>query len=204
MIVFDLGNVLLPFDYKIILRRLDGVGSGLGEKFAEFYKNNYDIHRRFERGELSSEEFSGIILNVLEHKVPKEDFFDIYSSMFSVNEELVAVLPALKKNYKLVLLSNTNDIHRRYGWQRNEFLKLFDKLVLSHEVGAVKPEEKIYRAVEEFTGDAPEQHFYIDDIPEYVAGGKKMGWDAVQFVGNNELFADFERRGIAFRDESGG
>ncbi len=199
VIVFDLGNVLLPFDYKIILQNLDSVENGLGEKFAVFYRNNYDVHRRFERGELSTDEFAEIMLGVLEHKVAKERFFEIYSKMFTVNEVLVGVLPVLKKNHRLVLLSNTNAIHQRYGWQDYDFLRLFDKLVLSHEVGAVKPEEKIYRAVEEFTRAAPERHFYIDDIPDYVAGGAKMGWDAVQFVGNRELFGDFEKRGIVFR-----
>jgi glucose-1-phosphatase len=200
VVVFDLGNVLLPFDYNIILRNLDKVEEGLGGKFAEFYGKNYDIHRRFERGELSADQFADIILDVLERKVSKEEFFHIYSNMFSVNEGLVGVLPTLKKNYKLVLLSNTNDIHQRYGWQTNGFLKLFDELVLSHKVGAVKPEEKIYRAVEAFTLVPPEQHLYIDDIPEYVTGGKNMGWDAVQFVGNEELFRAFDARGIVFRE----
>ncbi len=198
VIVFDLGNVLLPFDYKIIIGKLEKVKKGLGEKFATFYRDNYEIHRRFERGEMSVDEFTEIILDVLENEVRKEDFFEIYSKVFTVNEKLVEKLPVLKKNYKLVLLSNTNAIHQRYGWQENQFIKFFDKLILSHEVGAVKPEEKIYRAVEAFTGAPPSEHFYIDDISEYVEGGKRAGWDAVQFVGNEELFKEFEKRGIVF------
>lgn len=200
VIVSDLGNVLLPFDYKNIIQRLDGVEKGLGEKFVLFYKENYDIHRRYERGDMSSEEFTDVMLDVIDHRVSREEFFDIYSKIFTVNTDLVAVLPVLKKQYRLVLLSNTNGIHQRYGWQDNEFLKNFDKLVLSHEVGAVKPEEKIYRAVEEFTQAPSAEHFYIDDIADYVAGARKIGWDAVQFVGNKDLFAEFDRRGIKWND----
>ncbi len=200
VMVFDLGNVLLPFDYKVTISKLEKVETGLGESFATFYRDNYDIHRKFERGELSTDEFSRIVLGALRNKVEKEDFYEIYSKMFTVNEDLVKALPVLKKNYKLVLLSNTNEIHEEHGWREYEFLELFDKLILSHRVGAVKPEEKIYRAVETYTQAAPGEHFYIDDIAEYVAGGKKMGWDAVQFVGNKELFGEFEKRNIVYRD----
>jgi len=56
--------------------------------------------------------------------------------------DVVALLPEIKKNYKLYLVSNTNSIHQKYGYQHYEFLKIFDKLFLSHEVGFVKPEKK--------------------------------------------------------------
>jgi putative hydrolase of the HAD superfamily len=202
VIVFDLGNVLLPFDYKIILNRLEKIETGLGQKFADFYKNNYEVHRRFERGEFSTEEFTEIMLGVLDHKVSKDDFYEIYSKIFTVNEDLVAVLPALKKDYRLVLLSNTNAVHQRYGWGSYEFLRHFDKLILSHEVGSVKPEEKIYKAVEAFTSVVPEGHFYVDDVPEYVSAARVLGWDGVQFIGNKELFNELDKREIIFESNS--
>ncbi len=198
VIVFDLGNVLLPFDYQKIIGKFEQIEIGLGKKFADFYKNNYEIHRKFERAEYSTEEFTEILLNVLVHKVSKDNFYEIYSKIFSVNEGLVAVLPALKKNYQLVLLSNTNAIHEHYGWKNYEFLKYFDKLILSHEVGAVKPEAKIYRAVEAFTQKRHLEHFYIDDIWEYVTAARQLGWDAVQYVGNEKLFEEFKKQGIIF------
>jgi putative hydrolase of the HAD superfamily len=198
VMVFDLGNVLLPFDYQKIIGKFEQIEFGLGKKFADFYRNNYETHRKFERGEYSIEEFTEILLNVLDHKVSKENFYEIYSKIFSVNEELVAVLPALQKNYQLVLLSNTNAIHEHYGWKNYEFLKYFDKLILSHEVGAVKPETKMYKAVEVFTQKPPQEHFYIDDILEYISAARQLGWDAVQFVENENLFEEFKKQGIVF------
>lgn len=166
-------------------------------KFADYYISNYEVHRKFERGEYSEEEFTEIMLGVLDNKVSKDDFYRVYSGLFRVNEELVATLPALKESYRLVVLSNTNTIHRKYGWGNYEFLGNFEKLILSHEVGAVKPEPKIYEAVEAYTGEPPEKHLYTDDISEYVAAARALGWDAVQFVGNRELFGEFRKRGIA-------
>jgi putative hydrolase of the HAD superfamily len=130
------------------------------------------------------------------HKISPEEFCRIYSDIFTLNIDNINLLPKLKKNYKLVLLSNTNHIHQKYGWEHYEFLQHFDELILSHEVGAVKPEEKIYRAVENFTEAPSAEHLFIDDIPEYVDGARKLDWDAVQFTTHGKLLEDFKFRNI--------
>ena len=179
--VFDLGNVLIPFDYNRIINNLNRIESGLGEKFYKLYKENYDIHRKFERRELSTEEFIKIMLGWLDGKVSAEQFCRIYGDLFTVNKKMIPLLEKLKKHFKLVLLSNTNYIHQKYGWEKFEFLQLFDKWILSHEVGAIKPEPEIYEAVEKFTGESPEKHFFTDDIREYIEGASKRGWQTLQF-----------------------
>ncbi len=201
-IVFDLGNVLLPFDYNIVIAGFEQIEKGLGTKFATYYRDNYAVHRKFERGEYSLDDFTEMMLNVLDGKVGRESFHEIYSNIFSVNEELVSALPGLKENFQLVLLSNTNAIHQKYGWERYDFLRYFDKLILSHEVGAVKPEAKIYKAVEEYTRKPPGEHFYVDDILEYVSAARELGWEAVQFSGNERLFEEFSKRGISWSNNA--
>ncbi len=196
VIVFDLGKVLLPFDFNDVVQGFEEKEKGLGVKFGNFYKTNYEVHRKFERGEYTVDEFTKIMLDVLEGKVDKDEFYRIYSGLFSVNEGLVGLLPVLKKNYRLVVLSNTNAIHMKYGWGSYDFLGNFEKLILSHEVGSVKPEQKIYEAVESYTGVPSQEHLYTDDISEYIAAARSRGWDAVQFIGNKELIGEFGKRGI--------
>ncbi|HEY7751310.1 MAG TPA: HAD family phosphatase [Ignavibacteriaceae bacterium] len=189
-IVFDLGNVLIPFDYNIAIRKLNLVEQGLGDRFIEYYRSNYSVHRDFERGNISDDKFVNQMLKVIDNKIDGETFKFYYSDIFTVNEDVVSLLPQLKENYKLFLLSNTDSLHQKYGWQKYEFLKYFDKLILSHEVGAVKPEEKIYRAVEAVSGFKSSEHFYVDDIKEYVEAAKNIGWTAVQFTGYEKLLED--------------
>lgn len=196
VIVFDLGNVLIPFDYNISFDKLEKIEAGLGQKFLDRYMGNYKTHRSFERGTITDDEFLNIMLGYVDNKIDKWTMIDVYSKIFEVNEEVVALLPQLKNKYKLVLLSNTNSIHQKYGWNECGFLVHFDKLILSHKVGAVKPEEKIYKAVEAFTRTSPAQHIFIDDILDYVQGAKKIGWDAVQFTGYSQLVKDLKERKI--------
>jgi len=195
-IVFDLGKVLIPFDYALAINKLNHFENGMGDKFLEFYKSNYHIHRDFESGKISENEFVSKMLEIVDHKIDAETFKKYYADIFTVNEDVVSLLTILKKDYKLFLLSNTDSIHQKYGWQKYEFLKYFDELILSHEVRSVKPEEKIYRKVEEASGFPSEEHFYIDDIQEYVDAAIKLGWDAVVFEGYEKLVRDLKDRKI--------
>jgi len=196
VIVFDLGNVLIPFDYSIIIKKLNVVEEGLGESFYKKYQSDYHIHRQLETWELSTDDFLNIMMEWTNYKISKVEFCEIYSGIFTVNEDVAALLPVLKKKYKLVLLSNTNFIHQKYGWEKYEFLKHFDKLILSHEVGAIKPQEKIYKAVEAFTKLPSAEHLFIDDVLEYADGAKNNGWDAIQFLNYNNLVEELKSRDI--------
>jgi len=196
VIVFDLGNVLLPFNYELASEKLNKIDKGLGSRFWKYYKDNYYLHRGFERGDITEEDFLNKMLAALENKVSRETFFDLFSKIFTVNENVAALLPELKKKYMLVLLSNTNSIHQRYGWNEYGFLNMFDKLILSHEVNALKPEEKIYKSVEAFTKKPPGEHIFIDDIEEYAESAKKAGWEAVWFTGYENLVTELKKRKI--------
>ena len=196
VIVFDLGNVLLPFDYQKLVNKLDRIEKNLGKNFLVFLKENYSYHRAFERGDVSEDDFIKKMLSALQYKIDKETFCKYYSEIFSENKEVVNLLPELKKKFILVLLSNTNSLHDRYGWRHYGFLRYFDKLILSYKEGTVKPEEKIYRAVESFTKKNRHEHYFIDDIADYVETAKSLGWEGVQFKGYPELRSELINRGI--------
>ncbi|MBX3009624.1 MAG: HAD family phosphatase [Melioribacteraceae bacterium] len=196
VIVFDLGNVLIPFDYSPTKEFLNNKKEGLGDIFFQTYKNNYNIHQDFEKGLLSSEEFLSIMMKWTENKVTGKEFCEVFSNIFTKNDDVIALLPILKQEYKLVLLSNTNEIHKEYGYGNYDFLTHFDKLILSHEVGAIKPEKEIYHAVEKYTQKPASEHLFIDDVKEYAEGAINCGWDAINFIGYENLVNDLKKRNI--------
>jgi putative hydrolase of the HAD superfamily len=195
-IVFDLGNVLIHFDYNILIEKISRIEPALANKFVEYYRSNYSIHRNFERGFVSEEKFINKMLEVINNRIDANTFCKYYADIFRVNKKVSSLLPILKNNCKLFLLSNTDSIHQKYGWQKYDFLKHFDKLILSYETGAVKPEEKIYRAVEDASGYPSEEHIFIDDVEEYVNAAKKLGWDGIHFSNYNSLVEELKLRDI--------
>lgn len=179
--VFDLGNVLIPFDYSLMITKLNHIEPNLGNNYYNWYKNNYHYHRDFEKGLLSEEEFIKINLKTLNNLIDAETFCKYYSEIFTENTKLTSLLPKLKSRYKLVLLSNTNAIHKKYGWENYQFLTYFDYLVLSYEVKSVKPEKEIYQFAQNVYNNAPNEIFYIDDLKEYIDAAQSLGWNTYHF-----------------------
>ena len=195
-IVFDLGQVIVPFDYKYFVEKVNRHKTGIGERFLDLYKQNYHIHRDFEKGLLPENQFINIMLGFLDNVIDGETFCKYWSDIFSVNEKMVSLLHKLKPHYSLYLISNTNSIHKKYGFEHYEFLKLFDHLFLSHEAGFIKPEKEIYQAVEKISKLPPEEHIFIDDILEYINAAKSLGWDGIQFLGFDDLVKNLKDRDI--------
>jgi putative hydrolase of the HAD superfamily len=81
---------------------------------------------------------------------------------------------------------------------RYPILRHFDAYVLSYEVGAMKPEPRIYAAAIEAAQCAPQECFFTDDIPEYVEGARQAGIDAVVFEGAEALERELRARGVVW------
>jgi putative hydrolase of the HAD superfamily len=191
--IFDLGNVLIFFDWKIANEKLNQIEEGLGEKTTQFLKNNHDLIYKLETGKIEEEQFLNEVKKNVDSNVSLEELAKIYSEIFWENEALTRILPELKKNYNLYLLSNTNLIHRKYGWDKYSFLKNFDRLFLSYEIGFVKPDKEIYQFVISNIPFTEKEILYIDDIQEYIEAAKSLGWNAIKFSSNDDLFRDLER-----------
>ena len=82
VLVFDLGNVLLPFDYNIVIDKLEKVEEGLGKKLMTKYEENYHLHRAHEKSEITSDEFVTTMLNWIDNKISREEFINLYADIF--------------------------------------------------------------------------------------------------------------------------
>jgi len=196
-IIFDLGKVLVHFDFKRGYQKLEGhcphAAADIPKRLA-----GTGLVERFETGLVEPLDFVDQLTRILDLRVDYDQFCDIWGCIFMdtlIPEEIIEGLAA---RYRLILLSNTNAIHFELIRRRYPILRHFHDLVLSYEVKAMKPDPAIYRVAIERAGCRPEECFYTDDIAEYVEGGKRAGLDAVQFRGAEALRGDLTSRGIAW------
>ncbi len=195
-LLFDLGRVLVYFDFTIAYRALTDF---CPYPAAEMPKRLFttDLVRRLETGRIGADEFHAGFSELFGLDLDYASFSRIWTSIFTHELLPESLIESLAKRYRLVLLSNTNPIHFEMIRAAYPHLRHFHDLVLSYEVGALKPEEAIYRAAIDRAGCKPEECFYTDDIPEFVEGGRRAGLDAVQFESHEQLLRELRARGIA-------
>jgi putative hydrolase of the HAD superfamily len=199
-VIFDLGRVIVPFDFERAWARIEAHGGVSTPEVRERIAAE-GLMQDFESGRIGPEAFFRRISGLCGLLVSFEIFREIWSSIF-LPETLVseAFITALKQKYRLVLLSNTNVLHFEMLRANYPLLRHFDALVLSYEVGAMKPSAEIYRRAIEAAGCLPAECFFTDDIAAYVEGARAHGIDAVQFLNPAQLEEALRARGVAWED----
>src|SRR5262245_63026 len=195
-IVFDFGNVIAFFDHYRTLNKLPAFTYLPPQAmYAAVYDT--DLEDAFESGHISAAEFLRRFRDVCRLRCNDELLAAACADIFRPNEEVCSLLPSLKGHYRLLLGSNTNEIHAaHFRRQFAEVLRDFDHLVLSHEVGVRKPREGFFRHCERLAGCAPHECLFIDDLAANVEGARACGWHGIVYTGAGELRADLAALGI--------
>jgi len=196
-IIFDLGNVIIPFDFRRGYAGLQQHVSIPAEEIPERIRAT-GLVPEFESGRIEPRAFVEALGGALDANLSYETFCDIWSSIFLPHTLIPSELvETLRRNYRVMVLSNTNAIHFEKVWEAYPILRHFDHLILSHEVKALKPEPAIYAAALSQAQAEPGECFFTDDILAYVEGARTAGLQAEQFLGHEKLLADLRARGVA-------
>jgi epoxide hydrolase-like predicted phosphatase len=195
-IIFDLGRVLVPFDFNRAYERMEAMTGLTRDEIVERIRAA-NLVRPFESGQLDPRDFVERLTGAIGVRMSYSEFGDLWSSIF-LPETLIPdrVVASLKDRYRLLLLSNTNAIHFEMIEANYPILRHFDHFVLSYKVGAMKPDPKIYREALAHAEGEPGECFFTDDIAEYVEGARREGIDAVQFENCEQILGELRARGV--------
>ncbi|MHA1561890.1 MAG: HAD family hydrolase [Promethearchaeota archaeon] len=196
-IIFDWGNVLLDFSYDLTFKKW----AELTQFDFEFFKTHFKFDKKlveYEKGDISSEEYFNYITKLLDISWKFEVFSRGWNSIYiGINSQIASLLNRLKKNYKLYLLTNTNELHANC-WKKNypDILKSFDGIFCSHELHSHKPEPKIYRDVLKEIDIDPKYVLFVDDNKENILGAKQVGIDGIVAISAEQIINDMEELSI--------
>jgi putative hydrolase of the HAD superfamily len=199
-LIFDFGNVVAHFDYRkacqAISQRLGLSSDALLDHLRA--RGFSPLVQRYESGQIDSATFSRSVCSLLDDEISPGEFATAWSDIFWLNDPVAALIPILRRGgYPLVLGSNTNDLHAtQFRRQFAETLAHFDGLVLSYEIGHIKPSAPFYHACAEAARTPPEACVFIDDLPENVEGARAAGLSGLVYRDYPGLLADLGALGV--------
>jgi putative hydrolase of the HAD superfamily len=188
-VICDLGNVLINFDHRIAVRKI----------LAFTPKNEEDIYNLFfdsgltelyEEGKISSDEFFHRVKEALELKIDYQAFLPVWNDIFfevPLNLKMHEFLRTVKPKYKLCMISNLNESHFEFLKKKMGIFNIFDRLILSYEVGFRKPHPEIYKVALDFAKTVPSRMFYVDDRKDLVEAAGRLGIKGITFSDEEAL-----------------
>ena len=195
-LLFDLGNVCIPFDHGRMVRNLADLFEVPDECIKGALLDSNSL-QEIERGAVSEDQLHANLCSQFGRQVDRDVLFRAAGDIFTPNpamESLLAELSAL--DLPMVLVSNVSFVHIDYVRREYETLSHFDHLVLSYEVKASKPDAAFYLAAVRAAGCDATECFFIDDMPENVAGATAFGMDAVRFESVDQTRKALTDRGV--------
>lgn len=194
-IVFDLGNVLIGFRPKKFTR--ENVEEKYQDRFFEVVFGGQEW-KDLDRGTLTYEE----AIKIFTEKLPQcekaiKKLFDenIYECLEPI-EKNIALLPKLKENYNLYIISNFHLKAFENIYEKWDFFKLFDGKIISAHHKLMKPEPEIYQLLLDTYSLKAEECLFIDDVEGNIVGAKNLGMNGIQLTNYNFLEEKLKEYGI--------
>jgi glucose-1-phosphatase len=172
-VLLDLGNVLVFHDNALLVRRLAERAGKKAEDMASLLTPQ--LEEDINRGRYGPGALRQAICERLGAAIPDDEFDALWSSHFSVHQEVLPLVEGLVGRVRLVLVSNTNALHLAFLRPRLPLLERFSRLVLSFEEGMVKPEPEIFHRALLAAEVEPAEAAFFDDIPRYAQAASALG-----------------------------
>lgn len=195
-IAFDLGRVLFDFDYNIALDKIRDKINILPQEIinALFYEHFSDD---FEKGLITGYDFYLKFKKRTGLRLEYENFLPVWCDIFTLKPQSINLVKSLKPFYKLILISNINELHYNFLKERYpSVFELFDEKILSFKVHSIKPESDIYRLMLEKAKVCKEELVYIDDRPDLIQKAKERGYNCILFKELEECKYQLKRLGV--------
>ena len=196
VICLDLGKVIVDYDPTIPLNAL-GTRSALSLPEIMQVLADREPLLQFDRGHYSRSDFYRTMCARLRLDVSTEEFEQLWTSLF-LPEPLLpeSFLLSLKRRYRLLMLSNVNEVHFEFIWKNYPLVRHIEDRLLSYELGCLKPEPAIYRIAIDRAGVPPEEIFFADDRPENVEAARQAGIVATCFQSEQQLRLALGQAGV--------
>lgn len=181
---------VITFDFFDVFRT-DGYNRWLQQHGYKREHKFLEASEKHDRGEYSDQEFYKAIADASGEaldQVKKELEADI-----ELNEPLIEYVRTFQGKYKLALLSNSSSEYLRNELAKYDLSKYFDEIVISSEVGLIKPEPEVFEHIMQKLGVKPDECIFTDDNPRHTHAAAELGIHSIVYRSVPELRQQIEK-----------
>ena len=202
-IIFDFGGVILNINADLIGESI--ARAGVKNVAAAHLKIiEKDLYHRIERGEIDPQKFYFELRKIFGITITDERIKEAWNAMvLDMPAERVKLLEKVRKNYRILMLSNTNSIHyekyreeleKKFGYKH--FAEIFEKAYFSHLIGSRKPETPIFEHIIHDASIVPGESIFIDDVFENIEAAEQSGLIGLHLREGIEVTDLFDEQGL--------
>jgi len=178
-VVFDLGKVLVDFDYGIAARTLAAKSTSSANEVRAIIDQT-PLLFRYESTQMTTGEFYEEVRRRIGYRGDFDEFAASFGDIFTEIPAMTALHAEMRaRQLPTFILSNTNEIAVGHIRRNFPFFARFTDYVFSFEHGVLKPEDRIYEITEQRTDCRGSEILFLDDKPENVAAAVQRGWRAI-------------------------
>jgi glucose-1-phosphatase len=171
--LFDIGNVILTFDFS---RAVQGLARHSSVE-PEVIRTTLDgLVPPMEDARLTPAEFIAQLREKIAFSGSETELVQAYVDIFTPNLPIWQLIEQLAPHYPLYHLSNTSGLHLDYIEQTYPIFSHFAGGAYSFACRSAKPHQPIYDHAAALCACAPDEIIYLDDLPPNVAAGQRQGW----------------------------
>jgi FMN phosphatase YigB (HAD superfamily) len=178
-VIFDLGKVLLDFDYRIAGCKLAARSNMAADAFTASLLHS-DLLLQYETGLSNKEEFFQGLCRKTGYCGDFDEFARSFGDIFSPIEPMIALHRELRQQgFPTFIFSNTNDLAVDHIRRAYPFFADFDGYIFSFEHRCMKPDAGLYAVVEKISGRSGPELLYLDDRLENIQAAIVRGWQII-------------------------
>ncbi|MEK7605510.1 MAG: HAD family phosphatase [Patescibacteria group bacterium] len=194
--IFDIGGVLLRWTNLPLFEDIDQTLLITEEQRNEHWLKYMNL---LEVGKITEKEFwEGFIKDTgAKGELPEESLLQRrFKERLTIDEEVLKIPHELKgKGHKIAIISNTITPHAE-AMKATTLFSGFDVVVLSNEIGHRKPGNEIFELTLSRLGVAPEESFFVDDLPVNADAASAFGIHGIVFHDRDQLRREITKLGV--------
>lgn len=195
LIAFDLGNVMVDVQEIPVASEL---AMTCDKSELEVFEAVFSPSKKafFESGQMTWEQHASNAITELGLTIDEPELKRIYKTVLVPDQQVIDMVAATAKQIDITIASNTSQPH--WEWVQDElpFSPDFKVPLLSHLVGAMKPDPAFFQPLLDETGLAPSEVAFFDDREDNIEGAAAMGIEAFRFTSAHQMSADLISCGV--------